>query len=347
MPTILFPANEPNPEVGFVGAHIAKNEEDLIAALHLIADSVAQQRQMASSAILHHPLYWILLFAMAEYLWRFFYYRPHDWIIVFFFWAFGVMISLRLVKALGSKYLDEAERVGTWAWLFGPQWVSYFLNDMPTNVALYWVLWNHVWLLAPAGSPEIWEEGTRQFMNRYAPGSSSSLSESEHDSDGGSESTPIWDQYRRQQLQREITEDFEAHCIANGWHRDWIFVSKYRGEVIAALVMRVLPVGADTVPRDSNNTGVLRDRAVIRAWTVKQALRGHGLGRETLRYAIDTAKLLGWEGPVFADDHANSKRLWLSLFNEQMNRGDKRARALLAREVRARAAVEAREAQTV
>lgn len=359
MTTIVYPADERNPTVGFMETTISNNEEELIEALHLITDSIAQQRQIAASSIMHHPLYFLFLVIMAEYLWRSLYFSQHDLIMVAITWLVGVAVSMHFVKMVTSKYLDEAERVGTWTWLFGARWVQYFGDGSQTNESLFWVLWNRVWVRVPGGDPEVWKERTRLLMNWNWPDSSSSsassasssssgsssgsastsASSSSSETDGDDDNAARWDRYRQQQQrQRQIEDDFEAHSIPHGWLRDWIFVSKFQGKVIAALVMRVLPVGQNTVPAPGPGArqGTLRNRAVIRAWTVKQEFRGYGLGMEVLGFAIEVAKSHGWEGPVFAGDHANSKRLWLGLFNERMNWMDRRARALLAREIRAR-----------
>ena len=47
---------------------------------------------------------------------------------------------------------------------------------------------------------------------------------------------------------------------------------------------------------------------VIRAWTVLQKYRGSGVGLGILQFAIEYARELGFQGPEFAVDHANSLR---------------------------------------
>lgn len=91
--------------------HIATTPEDKIAALRLVADSVAQQRQLASRALISHPLpvafAFLLLGILAQYL---------AWPIMFTTSAGVVMALLVAVRGATGGYLVAAEKVG-WAWL--------------------------------------------------------------------------------------------------------------------------------------------------------------------------------------------------------------------------------------
>ena len=105
-------------------ATVSRNDQT--SALKLIADSIAQQRQLAARALLTHPLSLSLFALLAALLWSF-------W--SFFFGIAGdgkarvdktmalttaggvVMAGLVGVRAFTSKYLERAERVG-WEWLF-------------------------------------------------------------------------------------------------------------------------------------------------------------------------------------------------------------------------------------
>ena len=96
----------------------ATSEDDKVEALHLIADSVAQQRQIASTAVIFHPLIisaLVLLFGLAyQYLWSG---TRSDWAIIGTTSAGILMSVLVSVRWMTAGYIYEAERVGTWKWL--------------------------------------------------------------------------------------------------------------------------------------------------------------------------------------------------------------------------------------
>ncbi|OAL37133.1 hypothetical protein AYO20_03611 [Fonsecaea nubica] len=96
----------------------AVTEDDKIEALHLIADSVAQQRQLASSAIIFHPLTLALLVLLLGLAYQHLYKgASSDWVIIGTTSAGTLMAVLITVRWLTSGYIFEAERVGTWKWL--------------------------------------------------------------------------------------------------------------------------------------------------------------------------------------------------------------------------------------
>ncbi|KPI38112.1 uncharacterized protein AB675_1162 [Cyphellophora attinorum] len=97
IPSISQPPSNPPP----LTTTVVTSEDDKVEVLHLIADSVAQQRQYASSAILWHPLILSSMVALFAYLYKYFY-------------TAGTSISPLLAQ---QGYIDEAESVGTWKWL--------------------------------------------------------------------------------------------------------------------------------------------------------------------------------------------------------------------------------------
>lgn len=99
----------------------AASEEDLIASLHLIADSVAQQRQLAARAIISHPLSWTIIAILLAIICKILHKDGNlgDWTMIGTTWAGCIMASLVGVRYVVSGYLDAAERTGTWAWLYG------------------------------------------------------------------------------------------------------------------------------------------------------------------------------------------------------------------------------------
>jgi len=96
----------------------AETDDDKAAGLRLVADSVAQQRQQAARAVIFHPLTLsavVALLAMVANI----LYKGHlsDWALVGTTGTGVVMAVLISVRWAVGGYVDEAERVGTWAWL--------------------------------------------------------------------------------------------------------------------------------------------------------------------------------------------------------------------------------------
>ncbi|KIX08578.1 uncharacterized protein Z518_03234 [Rhinocladiella mackenziei CBS 650.93] len=97
---------------------LALAEDDKVEALHLLADSVAQQRQIASSAVIFHPLTMGILVLLFGIVYQNLYKgSSSDWAIVGTTTAGVLMAVLITVRWLTNGYIEEAEKVGTWKWL--------------------------------------------------------------------------------------------------------------------------------------------------------------------------------------------------------------------------------------
>jgi GNAT superfamily N-acetyltransferase len=96
--------------------YVATADDDRVAGLKLVADSIAQQRQLASRALLAHPahlaLYVAVLAAIAQYLYR----RASDLPLVMTTWAGVTMAALAGVRWAAGGYIFLAEEVN-WEWL--------------------------------------------------------------------------------------------------------------------------------------------------------------------------------------------------------------------------------------
>jgi len=96
----------------------AVTEDDKIEALHLLADSVAQQRQLASSAVIFHPgtfaTFGLAIYIVYQNLYKG---SRSDWTLIGTTGAGILMAMLVTVRWLCSGYIEEAEKVGTWKWL--------------------------------------------------------------------------------------------------------------------------------------------------------------------------------------------------------------------------------------
>ncbi|KAB8237184.1 uncharacterized protein BDW43DRAFT_307461 [Aspergillus alliaceus] len=96
---------------------LATATPETINALHLISDSIAQQRQTAARSIIHHPktrlLLTIFLFLILTTLYK----DPSSWPLLLTATTASFLTFLLSIRYITHGYLDEAERVGTLAWL--------------------------------------------------------------------------------------------------------------------------------------------------------------------------------------------------------------------------------------
>jgi hypothetical protein len=96
----------------------AVTEDDRVEALHLLADSVAQQRQIASKAIIFHPSTLSLLILALGLVYQYFYHGSQSDLALVGTTSAGIVMSVLItVRWLTSGYIEEAERIGTWKWL--------------------------------------------------------------------------------------------------------------------------------------------------------------------------------------------------------------------------------------
>lgn len=96
----------------------AVTEDDRVEALHLLADSVAQQRQVASTATIFHPSTLSLLILALGLVYQYFYNGSQSDLALVGTTSAGIIMSVLVsVRWLTSGYIAEAERIGTWKWL--------------------------------------------------------------------------------------------------------------------------------------------------------------------------------------------------------------------------------------
>jgi GNAT superfamily N-acetyltransferase len=107
-------------EIPELKTHPATTKTSQIPALRLIADSVAQQRQTAARAVIFHPLFLSLMAALVAIVYKVLYTSQSDLPLIGTTSAGCVMAGLLGVRGLTGGYIEEAERVGKWAWLNSP-----------------------------------------------------------------------------------------------------------------------------------------------------------------------------------------------------------------------------------
>lgn len=240
----------------------ATEEEHKVEALRLIADSVAQQRQIAAKYIIFRPetlaISALILSIVTKLLYKG---STSDFTLVGTTWTGCIMAGLIGVRWATSGYIELAEKTGTWAWL----------------------------------------------------------------GDGLGTTT------------RNNEEDE-------------ILVTTYGDEVIGTLVLRAvkdLPdarhsrTSSSSSTKSSSSKGNSRRKnssrfltGVIRAWTVKRRYRQKEIGTGLLEEAISSCRARGINGPVFADDHANSTKVLPDRYNRGFEQHDRWAREFLGRVVR-------------
>ncbi|KAA8650175.1 Inorganic phosphate transporter pho84 [Aspergillus tanneri] len=96
----------------------AQTEIEKVASLRLIADSVAQQRQVAANALIRHPLWLGLMTIALAVTYQCLHTDCSDWPIILMTWTGCIMTGLTVVRFLTAPYLDQAEKTGTWKWLY-------------------------------------------------------------------------------------------------------------------------------------------------------------------------------------------------------------------------------------
>jgi len=97
---------------------LAEDDDMRAEALHIIADSVAQQRNLASRALIFHPIVLASLAAGFGVCRQIFYKGNNsDYVKVLTTFTGIVMAILGAIRLTCGPYIFEAERVGTWSWL--------------------------------------------------------------------------------------------------------------------------------------------------------------------------------------------------------------------------------------
>jgi acetyltransferase (GNAT) family protein len=283
---------------------VADREAEQIDALRLIADSVAQQRQTASRAIISHPVVLTAVIAILAIISQYLFDRRGDLTLVVSTVAGCALTWMAAIGYLTSGYIEHAEQTGTWAWLHEGR-VRISTSSSPS--------------LSPPSASRTGEN--RSSRRRTAAARVSSRRDRNQESDNDNSDTNSEDQ---EPIDREYEDD-----------QDTIIVTRYGGQIIGALVLRSPPVSSPSIPPvpastsqgSSANDG--NKKATIRAWTVRIRYRNKGIGTGLLEYAVSQCRSRGWPGPVFAEQHANSARLVPRWFHASFEKRERRARASL------------------
>lgn len=129
--------NDPLDGVPPLTTELATEEADIIAALKLVADSVAQQRNVAARVLLFHPLnvvvFTVLFSIIMQYL-----YKPGNFGKMLTTATGVVMMALVSVRQLTSGYIFAAEEINK-GWLSDDQiLISKFGEDVIGALVFGW-----------------------------------------------------------------------------------------------------------------------------------------------------------------------------------------------------------------
>ena len=122
-----------------LNSYLARSESDKTAALKLVADSVAQMRQSANTALIFHPLNIALAIGLMSLFARYVYDLKHDWSLVATSCAGVLMALLAGYRWCTQGYLAAAESVD-WDWVEGADvFVTKFGEEIIGALVLDWV----------------------------------------------------------------------------------------------------------------------------------------------------------------------------------------------------------------
>lgn len=118
--------------------YTAESQDDRIAALKLVADSIAQQRQVASRAVMYHPAAIAGFGAIIAIIWQLLYKNVGDLPVVFTTAMGSIMAVLITIRWFTGPYLEFAEKI-SWNWLGDDQMlVTKWGDDVIGTIVLSW-----------------------------------------------------------------------------------------------------------------------------------------------------------------------------------------------------------------
>jgi GNAT superfamily N-acetyltransferase len=130
---------DPLADIPELHSYMARDEADKTAALKLVADSVAQMRQTANSALIFHPLNLALAVGLMAFVARWLYDRDHDWSLVGTSCAGVLMALLAGYRWCTQDYLHTAESIN-WDWVEGSDIiVTKFGEEIIGTVIVDWI----------------------------------------------------------------------------------------------------------------------------------------------------------------------------------------------------------------
>ncbi|KAI4124361.1 MAG: hypothetical protein LQ338_004835 [Usnochroma carphineum] len=294
--TTAATTSSPSEPLPTLSTYPTTSPSDRTSALRLIADSIAQQRQSTSYALLSHPYPLsatiLLLGILSQYL------DPYTFATT----AAGIiMAALLVVRWIASPYIALAEGIN-FAWLEGPG-----PNLPPTGGKRR---------RGHSRSSSTGSNSSNTGGNvepAPAPSAASKVTGSNGGGGGG----------KRVRNNSSITSRDQSNKDVE----NVVFVTKWGDdEIIGAMVMRVSRLG------EKKKKAVVRAWTVKRKYRGHGV--GRALLEEGVRHLAAREGVKG-VGVEFEEGHANSHRVLPGMFNQGFERREKRAKGVLEEVVRA------------
>ena len=132
-------AEEPLADVPDLQSYTTDDEEEKIAAIKLVADSVAQMRQAANRSLIFHPLNMAVAVAAVSLMARYMYDRKHDNIAIATACTGVIMSFMAASRYITQPYINAAETFN-WAWLGDADVIiTKFGDEIIGTVIIDWV----------------------------------------------------------------------------------------------------------------------------------------------------------------------------------------------------------------
>lgn len=111
-----IPAEDPLAEIPPLTTTVLTDADERLEALKLVADSIAQQRQLSATSIIFSPLTIAVWFAVMGIVYQYLYTVRSDLALIFTTGAGLTMAMLVAIRGATAGYLSEAEKIN-WGYL--------------------------------------------------------------------------------------------------------------------------------------------------------------------------------------------------------------------------------------
>ena len=133
------PPEDPLADVPELKTYLTEDEDERIAAMKLVADSVAQMRQTANTALIFHPLNLAVMVAIVAVVARFVYNWRGDVVLAGMSSSGVIMAVMASYRFVSHDYIPAAEAIN-WEWLGDADViVTKFGDEVIGTVMMDWV----------------------------------------------------------------------------------------------------------------------------------------------------------------------------------------------------------------
>lgn len=133
------PLEDPMAGLPELRSYRTDDDDEKVAAMKLVADSVAQMRQAANSALIFHPLNMAVLVAVLSLVARFMHDRKYDSVTIGTTCSGLFMVFLALCRYATNGYLLAAEEIN-WEWLGNADvFITKFGDEIIATIIIDWL----------------------------------------------------------------------------------------------------------------------------------------------------------------------------------------------------------------